>query len=481
MIGDNYKIEYHSTDGESKSADFDYETDFFQSLVETANQVISSAKQHFKDNSFDNYFQVLESLITFFDAIYKEQLPIDTIFPHIYDLEFNFFLIQSIDPNTFSIQNINISLNLISLFSSFDPNFLFFKDSNIFGQIFALLQLNEPILFRECIIILNQYFSIFENQHFSFNIDEFLSLFDHLSSLPIISKYITETLFLLLKYVEIDNSRLPRIFHLLNLILPQIDSRHGIDDILKSLFLVIQSQPKNFSIIFDSQILNTFLNQIQWKFVHNQERYGVIIESFLKFLNIALKKMDHDYQIRTRALISITTLFELFQSIHCEKVHLQIFNLLYQYFQFDIQQIYFDVNDEESHLFSLILNSGLIEYLLDNFSDYAFDMKTMIIKIFDNMLITENQELFRQLMHRDIESNYLSISIGFARGSDDINIQKMAVHSILKLLNIGQKLDELGLICESESVAEFIEYCLSSEDTDVVDMAQEYYNQTTLE
>ena len=291
----------------------------FQNVVNTSNLLIFSAIESFNENDFDSFFEIVEKMVSFFDRLYHEEsFDIDSIFPEIYNPDFNAYLIYSINPNFYTPPNIHEVLALISTISSFPSNFQFFRNSSIFDIVYNLLELQEPMVYLECLLLINQYIVIFQTTEFPYEIPSFLQKLKDISNYSNIIKYIPETLNLLLIYVDV-HKYLDYILSFLNQILNKIQSRHGINDIINSLIYVVKEDPNNYSRIFQSKIIHTFINLLQTYFVPNFDHYQFIILNFFKFLKKSFDKIDYQWQTKTIKLIGVDTFNLIFDEMKSSK------------------------------------------------------------------------------------------------------------------------------------------------------------------
>lgn len=443
-------------------------------VISACNDLISSALESYYENEFECFFEIIKKMIFFLDKLYYDgKYDIYSILPEIYNPHFNYCLIESINPSDYSPQNINDVLALISTISSFSENFQFFRKSSIFDIVYHLLELQEPAIYLECILLINQYMVIFQTTQFPYDSNTFLQTLGEISNYSNITKYIAESLKCFIIYVDVSQF-LDDILLIFNNILQKIQSRHGFNDIIDSLLYIINADSSNYSHIFQCKIIHIFSDLLKNNLLQEFEKYKNVIQNFFEFLRTSFEKINWEWQRKTLKVIGIDTFSLVFEIIHDEKIILEVYLIMFKYLQ-----SHCNIDDDEIPFFSNMLNHGFISYLLKTFQDQSFELKKEILIVINKLLKTQNQELFSQLLVYDQNANYIDICCEFAFSiDDDVKVQRVFLESLISLVQIGEINQQKNLITESPIVKQYITNCLNNEDQHIQELTQYYLSIT---
>ena len=432
-------------------------------IVSQCKDLICIACNSFQGNDFESYFNVIRSINK-----YYSNTDIDLILPAVFNPEFNTILINSLDVTRFNLENINEVLKLIYNISFFSENFYYFRNSQLFDIAYHLLELNNQTVSLECISIINLFMVIFQTIHFPYKIVDFLHILQNISNDPNIVEYVSENLKLLIYYIDV-RKYLANILYLQNFLLPAIKTCEGIADIIESCVYIIGEDPLNFPLIFESRIIHTFIDLLDFRYMKQFNIYQSVILNFFQFICRSFMNIKPEWQEISMKVIGIDTLTRIYGD---ERINLAIHQILFQYLK--------NCNNiiEENPFFATILNRGFVHKLVKTFENQNFQSKKQILIVINKLLKTQNQELFLQLTH--IDANYTIICSDFAVSvCDDIKIQKVFLKSLIRMIQISEKVGEEKRIIITQDIEDFIESCTVCEDHKVRDLAFYFYNITT--
>lgn len=476
MIDNDYKNDSQSSNSQSvflnedsslRSQNQNQQISTSQHLaIDKCGYLISTALKNYSEKDSDNFFEIITQMVSYLDELYEEKnFDIYSILPSIYNSDFNQCLVESINPQLFSPQKINEILALISTLSSYTRNFKFFRKSSIFDIAYNLLQMNEPEVYLECTLLINQYMVIFQTTQFPYNSTEFLQKLSELLNLKNIVKYVAESLKCFILYIDMSQ-HLSFILDLFNRILQKTQSRHAFNDIIESLVYILNADSNNYSLIFESKIIHTFSFLLPG--MVKNENYHIVIQNFFDFLKLAFDKIDWKFQKKTIKAITIDIFSFILEKIEDENVKLNILFISFKYLQ-----SHSNIDDDELPVFTNMLNSGFIGYLLKNFDEQKFEMKKQILTVINKILKTQNQELFSQLLVYDEDANFIVALADFAISiNDDVKIQKNFLESLIKLIQIGEINQQKHLITQSPIVHEYINIISDNDDQTIQELVE---------
>lgn len=429
---------------------------------------VSSALTKYKEKNYDIYFDQIRLIISFLDELFEAETDFNTILSIIFDENFNYCLIKSINPKQFHVQNVNEILSLITVLSSYPKNYEFFQENSILKIAYNLLELNDEVLFQNSFLIINKYISTYDTEQFPLDIHFLVTIIKNLSKNVLFSQYCVEAFHNLILYVD-ASKYLNEILILLNSILLKSTSICSFNEIINTIKNIFDMDPLNFSFIFQSRIIHSFLSLISRKFIKKQFVYQKTIELFFSFINHSFEYLNDKWQEIIIKLIGIDSIILFFEKIRNVKI-LFIIHLIF------IQFINSRRNFEEIRPFiAYIIQINIVSDLIKKFQEQAFKTKKLIITIIHKLLKTRSYEIFAQLLKNE-EANYFESLSDFITNCDDNDCQIYFLESLIFLFQISEGSGERDLLFQSQAINDFASNCIMSDNEKIQILAQEYLN-----
>lgn len=471
----NYKRKAKQALNEERNTQFNNQFDelrlqlmdeFSESNCRIINSFILSALVKFHEEDYNGYFEQVNLVISFLNELHEASIDFTSLLPKIFNLDFNICLIKSTNPEQYHIQNINEALSLISLLSAYSKNYDFFQNSSIFEITLNLLRSEDEVLFHQSIIVMNIFFTSYNTLQIQPDLSFLVKILRRTSENILFSDHCIISLNKIIPYVN-KMRYLNEIVYIINRILLKCDFISTFNNIIETIQTIFDMDPLNFQLIFQSQIIQNFMDLIIHKFIKNPDYYQTM-EHFFNFIKHSFENIDSSWQERTIKVIGLDSLIKIFEKVHDNKILFIIHLIFFQYMSdhSSIEDIY--------PYIAYITEIGLISKLIMVFNDQTFKVKKLILNIIKKLVNTRSQEIFSQLLKND-EINYFDICADFVPNNDDIEIQITFLESVMALTQISELTDEKYLISSSQFAYDFIWNCLTSEDKTVQELSKELF------
>lgn len=481
---ENYKFEStfdlpkeRNTDESSSDQYINPKNDiFFEKTCDFINNLILSSLIKFRERDTQGFIDQISFIHSFFDELYDEYFDVNSIFPTIFNPNFNCCLIDLLNPNQINVQHANEVLPLILILSSYTKNYQYFKDSHIFEHAFNLLKLNNQVIFQNCILIINKYMSSYQPSDFMFDLNFFIKILKDVSKNILFESYYIESLKGIILYID-ASYYLNKIVYLLNYFLLKTKSITILHDIIDIAKIIVDIDPLNFRLLYHSKIIQNFIFIIDTKLFKNTKQKnfsekGLVTEHFFEFLHHSFETIDPKYQEKVMKVIGIETFdnfFKMLEDTDNNKTIFIIHLIFIQYIYSHRESIFLD---ERSPFIAYILSTKLIEILIQSFDNQNFRNKKLILLIIQKFLKTHSNQLFSQLLCNK-NANYIDICGDFALNNDDAEIKTIFLDSYISLFQIGERNGQKKLLMNSPSIFDFIFNCSTCENQIVQDLSKE--------